>query len=70
MVNEGKGILGNWEATDAEIRDVIELAVRDAVLEHKKAGRSIVVWDSENDRIVILRADQILVSDDPTPSQP
>jgi predicted ABC-type ATPase len=64
MRDEGEGILGNWDATGSEIRDAMEVAVRKALLEHKRAGRSVVVWDRENDRIVELKAEQIDVEED------
>jgi hypothetical protein len=65
MRDDGKGILGNWDATGREVRDAMEVAVRKAILEHKRAGRSVVVWDRENDRIVTLSPEQIEVADEP-----
>ena len=52
-------------ATDEEITETFARGVRAALLAHKKAGQSIVVWDRERDHIVILRPDQIDVPDDP-----
>jgi len=65
MSSPTKGILGDWEATGAEICEVLKIAVQKALREHKKAGRSVVVWDREKDHIVILRPDQIDVPDAP-----
>jgi hypothetical protein len=61
-----KGILRDWNAGAHEIRDVLEDAVREALREHKLAGRSVVVWDRRNDRIVNLPADQIELPEDRT----
>jgi hypothetical protein len=52
-------------ATGEEITKVFARGVRAALREHKQAGRSVVIWDREKDRIVILRADQINVPDEP-----
>ena len=65
MRDDGKGILGDWDATGSEIRDAMEVAVRKAILEHKRAGRSVVVWDGENDRIVELQPEQIEIVEEP-----
>jgi hypothetical protein len=64
MSDDGKGILGNLDATGAEIRDALEHAVQNALREHKRAGNSVVVWDRDKDHIVILRADQIELTDE------
>ncbi len=65
MRDDGKGILGDWDATGAEIRDALEVAVQEALREHKRSGRSVVVWDRETDQTVILGPDQIDVPGDP-----
>jgi hypothetical protein len=62
--NRLKGILGRRDATSEEIREAIELAVREAVRRHKRAGNSIVVWDRENDRAVVLPPEQIDIPED------
>jgi len=64
MSDDRKGILGNWDATGTEIRDALQHAVQNALREHRRAGNSVVVWDRNQDRIVILRADQIDVPDE------
>ena len=64
MRDDGKGILGDWDATGDEIRDAMEVAVRNALREHKRAGHSVVVWDREKDEIVVLQPGQIEVPDD------
>jgi hypothetical protein len=64
--DEGEGVLGNWDATGREIRNAMEVAVRKALLEHKKSGRSVVVWDRENDRIVELEPEQLDISEGPS----
>jgi hypothetical protein len=51
-------------ATDEQIRSAFARGVRAALREHKRAGRSVVVWDREKDHIVILRPDQIDVPDE------
>ena len=47
MNPDGRGILGDWDATGAEIAEAMGVAVRNAIREHKVAGRSIIVWDRE-----------------------
>lgn len=66
MTDNEKGILGRWDATGEQIRDVLQQAVNLALREHKQAGHSIVVWDRVEDRIVTLPADQIEIPDTDT----
>lgn len=66
MRDDGKGVLGDPNATALEIRDALEHAVHEALREHRRAGRAVVVWDREKDHIVILRPDQIDVPEEPT----
>jgi hypothetical protein len=68
MSDNGRGILGNWDATGAEIRDALVQAVENAVREHKRAGRPVIVWDRDRDEIVSLAPDQIVVNDEPVAS--
>lgn len=65
MRDDSRGVLGDWDATGSEIRDALEIAVRKALLEHKRAGQSVVVWDRDNDQTIILKPDAIDVSEDP-----
>jgi hypothetical protein len=51
-------------ATVEQITDAFARGVRSTLREHKRAGHPIVVWDRDQDRIVILRADQIDVPDE------
>lgn len=67
--DQGRGILGHWEATGEELRDALEMAAHEALAEHKKAGESVVVWDRENDRIVTLSPEEIEVSKEPALQQ-
>lgn len=63
--DQGRGILGRWEATGEELRDALEMAAHEALTEHKQASESVVVWDRENDRIVTLSPEEIEVSGEP-----
>lgn len=46
-------------ATGEEMRRRMNLGVADALLAHKDAGNSVVVWDRENDRVVLVPAEEI-----------
>ena len=54
----------------------MQLGARRALAEHKRAGRSVVVWDETNQRAVELSPDQIPDFDDqasradPAPAAP
>ena len=50
-------------AHGAEIDRVVRRAVRNAVLEHKRAGRSIAVW--RDGKVVIVPPEEIEVEDEP-----
>jgi hypothetical protein len=64
MPDDGRGILGNWDATGAEIRDALERAVGNAVREHQRAGLPVIVWDRERDAIVSLEPDEIVLNEE------
>lgn len=66
--DQNQSILTRWEATGEEIRDALEEAVHKTLVEHKRAGRPVVVWDRVNDRVVTLTPEQIDVSDEPAES--
>ena len=66
MRDDGKGILGDWDATGAEIRDALDVAIQEALREHKRACQSVVVWDREKDEIVVIQPAQIEVPNDST----
>jgi hypothetical protein len=51
-------------ATTEEITEAMGRGVRAALLGHKLAGRSVVVWDREKDQTIILPPDQIIVPED------
>lgn len=70
MREDGKGVLGDWDATGNEVRDALEVAVQNALREHKRAGRSVVVWDREKDEIVVLKPEEIDVPDEPAGTDP
>ncbi len=59
MKDQGKGILKDWDADGADVRNALQQAVRIALREHQLAGRSVVIWDRMNDRIVDLPAADI-----------
>lgn len=63
MSDPGKGILGDWDATGDQVRGALQRAVNLALREHKQAGNSIVVWDREEDRTVVVPPDQIVIED-------
>ncbi len=48
-------------ATPEEMRLRMNLGVADALRDHKEAGNSIVVWDREHDRVVLVPPEQIVV---------
>jgi hypothetical protein len=43
----------------------LQAAVRDALIQHKRAGNPIAVW--ENDRVVWIPAEEIEIPDDAAP---
>ncbi|MCG3132001.1 MAG: hypothetical protein FLDDKLPJ_02811 [Phycisphaerae bacterium] len=50
---------------DSIIDQAMRDAVRDALLDHKRTGDPIVVW--QDGKVVWIPADQIVVDDDPQP---
>jgi 7-cyano-7-deazaguanine synthase in queuosine biosynthesis len=62
--NDATGYPDLRTATVDQITEAFSRGVRSALREHKRAGHPVVVWDREQDRIVILRADQIEVPDE------
>jgi hypothetical protein len=62
MSEDGKGILGDWDATGEEIRQAMGDAINAALREHKRAGHSVVVW--EDGRIVVVPPEEIVVPDE------
>lgn len=63
---EKKGILANWESTGDEIRQAMDHAIADALRTHQQAGNSVVFWDREHDRIMIVPPEEIVVPDGPS----
>lgn len=56
-------------ASTAEITEAMARGVQAALSDHKRAGRSIVVWDWENGRVAHVPPDQIdEPADDPAES--
>ena len=62
MSGENRNELDLWTASAEEISEVMKRGVAAALREHKRAGRSIVVWEDGN--IVTVPADQIVVPDE------
>lgn len=46
-----------------DVEEILRHAVRQALLEHKRAGNSIVAW--EDGKMVFIEADDIPVDDSP-----
>lgn len=65
MKNDNSKKLSRFEKESREIEAAIQQAVREAILEHKRAGRSIVVC--RNGKIHEIPADKIKVP--PAPSK-
>lgn len=64
MNDRGEGILGRWDATSGEIGQAMQHAVADALREHKRAGRSVVMWDREKRKVVEVPPEEIIVPDE------
>ena len=64
MSDDGKGILGDWDATGEEIRQAMGRAISAALGEHKRAGNSVAVWDSETERVAIVPPEEIVLPDE------
>jgi len=70
MSDEGKGILGDWDANGEEIRRAMGHAISAALGEHKRAGNSVAVWDWKNERVEIVPPEEIVVPDEAAASEP
>ncbi len=59
-------------ASTEEMSDAMQEGVRSALQDHKRAGRSVVVWDWENQRVSTVPPDQIEIPAEasPQPSGP
>ena len=55
-------------AESEAILTAIDTAVRQALLDHKRAGNPVAAW--ENGRVVWIPPEQILAEDDAGPSDP
>jgi len=64
MNGDGKGILGDWQATGEDIRQAWEKATIAAVEIHRRTGVPMACWDWENGRVVLIPADQVPVPDE------
>jgi hypothetical protein len=62
MVEESAPTDDEFLRRELEVERILRLAVREALLEHKKLGRSIAVW--KGNRVVTLTADEIPVDED------
>ncbi len=48
------------QTADGEtVNELLRTASREVLLEHKRAGQSVVVWDRENDQILTIPPEQI-----------
>lgn len=54
-------------ATTEQITEAMQRGVRAALRDHKLAGRSVVVWDWENERVVAVPPDEIEVPGEAAP---
>ncbi len=70
MNDDEKGILRDWDASGAEIRQAMGHAISAALGEHKRAGNSVAVWDWETERVVIVPAHEIVVPDEAAAPEP
>jgi hypothetical protein len=66
MDKDGKGILGDWEATGEQIRQAWEYAALKAMEEHRRTGVPVATWDWETSRVVIVSADEFPLPDEET----
>jgi hypothetical protein len=64
MDNEGRGILGDPDATGEQIRQAWERAAIAALERHRSTGVPVATWDWENGRVVLIPADEIAVPDE------
>jgi hypothetical protein len=64
MDNEGRGILGDPEATGEQIRQAWEQAAVAAMEQHRRTGVPVATWDWENGRVLLIPADEIPVPDE------
>lgn len=62
MSDNGRGILGDPEATGEQIRRAWEHAAVEAMKVHQRTGVPVTTWDWENNRIVQIPADEIIIS--------
>ncbi len=46
-------------ANGETVNELLRTASREVLLDHKRAGQSVVVWDRENDRILTIPPEQI-----------
>ena len=60
MNDDGKGVLGNREATSEQIRAAWEHAALAALEVHERNGEPVVTWDRENHRVLLVPASQFL----------
>ncbi|MDB5350957.1 MAG: hypothetical protein JWN86_2204 [Planctomycetota bacterium] len=70
MIEPARCILGDWDADDEAIADVMGLAIEDALREHKRDGVSIAVWDWDRDGVRIIAPDEIAEPSESTLAEP
>jgi len=51
------------EEHDRAVDRAMRAAVRDALIEHKRAGQPIAVW--QDDKVVWIRAEEIVIPEEP-----
>jgi hypothetical protein len=66
MDDHGKGILGHSDVTGEEIRQAWEFAASKAMEGHRRTGVPVTTWDWENQRVLLIPADQFPLPDEPT----
>ncbi len=64
MDDQGRGILGNRDATSDEIAKAMGYAIREAVRDHKRAGNPIAVWDWDKCEVLIVPPEKIAIPDE------
>jgi hypothetical protein len=68
MTIEQRGTLDLRTATADQINQAMTLGTIEALRQHQEAGHSVVVWDREHDRIVIVPPDEITLPEGSPPA--
>ncbi len=62
MDKDGKGILGNWDATSEEIRQAMGHAIYAALRKHKQDG--VPAATMRDGRVILVPPDEIVIPDE------